>query len=164
MALTGKQRHHLRALAHHLEPVVHVGHEGVSLAVVAQIDAALAAHELIKVRVSADSPDSREETAELIAAGTHSEIAQIIGRIVVVFRRRATSKASSTRKKAKIALSPGGASSGQKGSKGRPPSQRAKAKAKTAAARAKKRQKLARAHSRAETRSRHGAPDDSPDE
>jgi RNA-binding protein len=147
MALTGKQRHHLRSLAHHLDPVVHVGHEGISPAVLSQIDEALAAHELIKVRISSDSPDGREEAAELISAGTKSEIAQTIGRIVVVFRRR------TTKKKAKVALSPAGLA-GQKGSKGRPPSQRAKAKAKTAVARAKKRQKRARAHQRAESRSR----------
>jgi RNA-binding protein len=141
MALTGKQRHHLRSLAHHLDPIVHVGHDGVSPAVLSQIDEALVAHELIKVRISADSPTAREEAAELISAGTRSEIAQVIGRIVVVFRRR------TAKKKAKVALSPGGLS-GQKGSKGRPPSQRAKAKEKTAIARAKKRQKLARANTR----------------
>jgi RNA-binding protein len=149
MALTGKQRRHLRSLAHHLDPVVHVGHEGISPAVLAQIDAALAAHELIKVRISTDSPDGREEAAELISAGTKSEIAQVIGHVVVVFRRR------TAKKKAKVALTPGGVS-GQKGSKGRPPSQRAKAKAKTAKARAKKRQKLARGHQRAESRSGRG--------
>lgn len=142
MALTGKQRHHLRSLAHHLDPVVHIGHEGVSPAVLSQIDAALAAHELIKVRISADSPDGREEAAELISAGTKSEIAQVIGRIVVVFRRR------TTKKKAKVALSPAGLA-GQKGSKGRPPSQRAKAKQKTAVARANKRQKRDRRRSAA---------------
>jgi len=141
MALTGKQRHHLRSLAHHLDPIVHVGHDGVSAAVLSQIDEALVAHELIKVRISADSPTGREEAAELISAGTRSEIAQVIGRIVVVFRRR------TAKKKAKVELSPGGLS-GQKGSKGRPPSQRAKAKEKTAIARAKKRQKLARANTR----------------
>ena len=153
MALTGKQRHHLRALAHHLEPVVHVGHDGITGAVVTQIDEALTAHELIKVRVSADAPASREETAEQIAAGTRSEVAQIIGRIVVVFRRR------TTKKKAKVALSPGGSPAGQKGSKGRAPSQRARAKAKTEAARAAKRQKLrdkARARGPAPRRARAG--------
>ena len=139
MPLTGKQRHHLRALAHHLEPIVHVGHDGVSAPVLAQIDEALVAHELIKVRVSVDAPESREATAEAIAAGARAEIAQIIGRIVVVWRRRTTLK-----KKAKIALSADRVG-GQKGSKGRTPGQRARAQAKTAAARSAKRRKLARA-------------------
>jgi RNA-binding protein len=133
MPLTGKQRHHLRALAHHLDPVVQIGHEGVSDAVLAQIDAALAAHELIKVRVGSESPLDRDEAAEAIAAGARAEIAQIIGRVVVVWRRRATQK------KAKIPLS--ARSTAQKGSKGRPPGQRARAKARTAVARAAKRRK-----------------------
>src|SRR5215471_18841528 len=113
MPLTGKQRHHLRALAHHLDPVVQIGHDGVTAAVLAQIDAALSAHELIKVRVGAESPSDRDEAAEAIAAGTRAEIAQIIGRVVVVWRRR------DTKKKAKIALS--SRPTAQKGSKGRPP-------------------------------------------
>ena len=130
MPLTGKQRHHLRALAHHLDPVVQVGHEGVTGAVVAQVDAALAAHELIKVRLSADGPGTRDEAAEALAAGARAEVAQIIGRIVVLFRRRP---------KAKVPLTPGKRT--QEGSKGRLPGGRTKAKAKTASARAKKRAK-----------------------
>jgi RNA-binding protein len=131
MPLTGKQRHHLRALAHHLDPVVQIGHDGVTGAVVAQIDAALAAHELIKVRLGAECPMSRDEAAEAIAAGAHAEVAQIIGRVVVVFRRRP--------KKAKVPLTPGKRT--QAGSKGRRPAARAKAKSKTATARAAKRRK-----------------------
>jgi RNA-binding protein len=131
MPLTGKQRHHLRALAHHLDPVVQIGHDGVTGAVIAQIDAALAAHELIKVRIGSESPSPRGEAAEAIAEGTRSEIAQIIGRVVVVFRRRP--------KKAKVPLTPGKRT--QEGSKGRRPAARGKAKAKTAIARAAKRKK-----------------------
>ena len=145
MPLTGKQRQHLRALAHHLEPVVHVGHDGVTPAVLVQVDEALVAHELIKIRVSADAPSSREESADAIATGARAEIAQIIGRIVVLWRRRSVVK-----KKAKIALSPKGAD-GQKGSKGRAPGQRARAQAKTKAARSAKRRKL-RDHSRGRAR------------
>jgi RNA-binding protein len=133
MPLTGKQRHHLRALAHHLDPLVQIGHEGVTPAVLAQIDEALTAHELIKVRVGAECPTDREEAAEAIAAGARAEIAQVIGRIVVVWRRRPTQK------KAKIALS--AHPTAQKGSKGRAPGQRARAKARTAVARGVKRRK-----------------------
>ena len=146
MPLTGKQRHHLRALAHHLDPVVQIGHEGVSAAVVAQIDAALAAHELIKVRVGSECPLDREEAAEAIAAAARAEIAQIIGRVVVVWRRRPTA----TRKKAKISLS--ARPTAQKGSKGRPPGQRARAKARTAVARAAKRRKRKAGRERASGR------------
>lgn len=88
MPLTGKQRHHLRALAHHLNPVVQIGHEGVTGAIIAQIDEALAAHELIKVRLGTECPMTRGEVAEAIALGTKSDIAQTIGRVVVAYRRR----------------------------------------------------------------------------
>jgi RNA-binding protein len=88
MSLTGKQRQHLRALAHHLEPVVQVGHEGLSEAVVLQIEQALVAHELIKLRVAQESPVSRDEVADELFARGIGEIAQTIGRIVVVWKRR----------------------------------------------------------------------------
>lgn len=89
MALTGKQRQHLRALAHHLDPVVQVGHEGLTEAVVSQIREALEAHELIKVRVAQESPVGRDELAEELEGRGVGQIAQTIGRIVVVWRRRA---------------------------------------------------------------------------
>jgi len=86
--LTGKQRHHLRALAHHLDPVVQIGHEGLTDAVVAQIDEALAAHELIKVRLGKECPIDRDTAGAEISARTRSEVAQAIGHVLVVFRRR----------------------------------------------------------------------------
>ena len=89
MALTGKQRQHLRALAHHLDPVVQVGHEGLTDAVVQQIREALEAHELIKVRVGQESPLGRDELAAELEGRGVGQIAQAIGRIVVVWRRRA---------------------------------------------------------------------------
>jgi RNA-binding protein len=89
MALTGKQRQHLRALAHHLDPVVQVGHDGLTDAVVQQIREALEAHELIKVRVGQESPVGRDELAEKLESSGVGQIAQTIGRIVVVWRRRA---------------------------------------------------------------------------
>ncbi len=64
--LTGKQRRHLRALGHHLEPVIHVGKNG-SVAAVEATHRALLDHELIKVRVGAECPEDRLEVAELLA-------------------------------------------------------------------------------------------------
>jgi RNA-binding protein len=89
MALTGKQRQHLRALAHHLDPVVQVGHEGLTDAVVQQIREALEAHELIKVRVGQESPLGRDELAQELETRGVGQVAQAMGRIVVVWRRRA---------------------------------------------------------------------------
>jgi RNA-binding protein len=86
--LTGKQRRHLRALAHELHPIVQVGKGGVDDGLVAALDRALADHELVKVRVG-ESELSKSELAEQLAAQTKSEVAQIIGNIVLVYRAHA---------------------------------------------------------------------------
>jgi RNA-binding protein len=77
----------LRAAGHHLSPVVQVGKEGVSDAVLAQLDAQLAAHELVKVRIGTESPEDRFEAAERLGAAAGAQIAQILGRTVLVYRR-----------------------------------------------------------------------------
>ena len=86
--LTGKQRRHLRALGHHLDPVVQVGHEGVSEAVVRQTEQQLEAHELIKIRIAESSPQDRHEAAELLAQKTGAHVAQVLGRTALLYRRR----------------------------------------------------------------------------
>ena len=86
--LTGKQRRHLRALGHHLDPVVQIGHEGVNDAVVRETDTQLTAHELIKVKVGESSPQERHEAAELLASRTQAQVAQVLGRTALLYRRR----------------------------------------------------------------------------
>jgi RNA-binding protein len=86
--LTGKQRRHLRALGHHLSPVLHIGHEGVTNAVARQAGAQLEAHELIKVRVSENSPQDRQEAAELLAQRCDAQLAQVLGRTALLYRQR----------------------------------------------------------------------------
>ena len=66
MALTGKQSRHLRALGHHLEPVVHVGKEGVTEALSKAIDQALTDHELIKLKLNPETPEDRAALATAI--------------------------------------------------------------------------------------------------
>jgi RNA-binding protein len=89
MTLSGKQRRHLRALAHPLDPVVRIGHGGLSAGLLREIDRALEAHELVKIKVSSDSPEEPAELAPEIERETRSELAQIIGRTLVLYRRRA---------------------------------------------------------------------------
>ena len=86
--LSGKQRRHLRALGHHLSPVLHIGHEGLTDAVVAQANIQLDAHELIKVKVSEASPLPRHEAASQLASATRSELAQVLGRTFLLYRGR----------------------------------------------------------------------------
>lgn len=86
MALTGKQRRHLRALGHHLSPVVQVGKGGISDGVIAALDQALEDHELIKVKLPEDA--EREEIADELSGRTGSECPQILGRTLLLYRAR----------------------------------------------------------------------------
>jgi RNA-binding protein len=86
--LTGKQRRYLRALGHHLAPVMQMGHEGLSDAVVAEANAQLETHELIKVKVGESSPVSRHDAASALAKKTGSAVAQVLGRTFLLYRRR----------------------------------------------------------------------------
>ena len=87
MALTGRQIRQLRSLAHHLEPVITVGKQGVAPAVVDQANAALEAHELIKCSALENSGLSAREAADQLAELTGSEVVQVIGRKFVLYRR-----------------------------------------------------------------------------
>jgi len=96
--LSGKALRHLRALGHALDPVVAVGKQGVTDALVEQTERALASHELIKVRVMREAPLERAEAAEELAGRTGAVLAQVIGRTFLLYKRHAT------RKKPKIVL------------------------------------------------------------
>ena len=86
MALTGKQRRYLRAQGHALAPIAQVGKGGVSAAVLAAIDQALTDHELVKVKLLESLELDREAAAEALATGTKAEIAQVLGRTVLLYR------------------------------------------------------------------------------
>ena len=85
ISLRPRERAHLKARAHALEPKVQVGHGGLTDAVVMEIDRALTAHELIKVKILADR-DVREEIAGAICARTDSALVQSVGKVVVLWR------------------------------------------------------------------------------
>lgn len=86
--LTGKQRRHLRALGHHLHPVVQVGHQGLTDAVVAAVDEALDLHELVKIKVGQNSPDEADgPLSEALAERLGCHPVQQLGRVVLVFRQ-----------------------------------------------------------------------------
>ena len=86
MALTGKQIRTLRALAHHLDPVVFVGKADVTEAVAKQADQALEAPELIKCGVQDGSELTTREAAEALAEVTTSEVVQVIGHRFALYR------------------------------------------------------------------------------
>jgi RNA-binding protein len=80
-------RRTLRAAGHHLSPIVQVGKEGVTDPVRRQLDQALLDHELVKVKVGTESPEDRFEAAEALRAGCGAQVAQILGRTVLLYRR-----------------------------------------------------------------------------
>ena len=84
--LTGKQRRHLRALAHDLKPLVQVGRGGIDDGLVAAVDQALADHELIKVKVAEAANLDRHEAADALAQATGSEVAQVLGNTILLYR------------------------------------------------------------------------------
>ncbi len=86
LTLTARQRAQLKARAHALEPVVQVGHAGLSDTVVSEIDRALTAHELIKVRLGAPDRESRLVQGSEICARTDATDVQRVGKIVVLWR------------------------------------------------------------------------------
>ena len=86
--LTSKQRAHLRALAHHLKPVVHIGAGGLTDASVQSILDALNTRELLKVKVLETAPEGARQTGDAIARSVEgAHVAQTIGRTVVLYRR-----------------------------------------------------------------------------
>lgn len=86
--MTGKQRKHLRSLAHSLDPVVIVGQRGLTDSVIRQVDSALDDHELIKVKIASECPIDREEAAGILVLQTECEVAGIVGRILILYRAR----------------------------------------------------------------------------
>ena len=83
-APTPRQRKWLRGRAHALRPVVLVGQAGVTDAVLASVDAALTARELIKVRLH--EPDDKHADAEARAARTGATLCGLVGHTVILYR------------------------------------------------------------------------------
>ena len=84
--LTKQQITELKAKAHHLNPVVMIGQKGLTDAVICETDAALRAHQLIKVRVLGDDREERIEMCNALLAATESQLIQHIGKLLVLYR------------------------------------------------------------------------------
>jgi RNA-binding protein len=87
MALTEKQRKHLRRLAHPMNPVVMLGNAGLTEAVVAELQRALTDHELVKVSARLADRDDRNAVLAALGSRTGSELVQQIGNVGVFYRR-----------------------------------------------------------------------------
>jgi RNA-binding protein len=87
--LTSAQRKALKSQAHKLEPVVLVGGKGLTDAVLAEVDGALKAHELIKVRAPGLERGERDRAFRDICERTRAELVQQVGKVAVLYRRKA---------------------------------------------------------------------------
>ncbi len=85
--MTSKQRAYLRGLANELNPIVQVGKDGVTPEGAAAVEEAFNTHELIKLAVLKNCDEDPREIAETIAGRTHSEVVQVIGRKIVLYKR-----------------------------------------------------------------------------
>ncbi|GAB4405913.1 MAG: YhbY family RNA-binding protein [Rhodoferax sp.] len=93
--LTPTQRRQYRAEAHHLDPVVMIGCDGLTEAVVRETDAALNAHGLIKVRAACDDRTTRETWLHTLADRLGAAPVQHIGKLLVLWRPKPTKEKTS---------------------------------------------------------------------
>jgi RNA-binding protein len=85
--LTGKQKRHLRSLAHHLDPIFQVGKGGMNDHLVRHIEEAIETRELIKISVLNNSVEDAKEIAPEMAERSGSELVQVIGKTIVLYKQ-----------------------------------------------------------------------------
>jgi RNA-binding protein len=85
--MTGKERAALRSEAHHLTPLVHVGHQGLTPALFQALDDALRTHELVKVQLGRSVDVPAKDAANALATAASAEVVQVIGKTATLYRR-----------------------------------------------------------------------------
>ena len=84
MPLSGNQRRFLRALGHHLNPIVQIGHQGATENVIGALKQALRDHELVKVKFN-QTVEERSDALETLVEGTGGECVQVLGRTALIY-------------------------------------------------------------------------------
>lgn len=92
MTLSNKQKQHLKGLAHALKPVVQLGQNGLTEGVLAEIDGALAHHELIKIKVPSDDREEKALIMDAIVRETKAIKLQVIGHVLIIYRQSEDNK------------------------------------------------------------------------
>ena len=90
--MTSKERAHFRSLANTMQPIFQIGKNGVSENSIKQIDDALEARELIKLRTLENSPESSRTAADTIAKAVHADVVQVIGSRFILYRESKDNK------------------------------------------------------------------------
>lgn len=90
--LRGKQKRFLRAKAHHLSPIFQVGKGGVNGNMIKQISEALEVRELLKISILQNCDEDKDTVASELVNGTKSELVQIIGNTIVLYKESKENK------------------------------------------------------------------------
>ena len=90
--LTSKQRAMLRGMANTMDTILQIGKTGITDQTIKQVDDALLARELIKIRTLETSPTSSRESADLIAEKIGADVVQVIGSKIVLYRENKDNK------------------------------------------------------------------------
>jgi RNA-binding protein len=86
VTISARRRAELRAEAHHLQPTVHVGHQGATPTLVQSLDDALRTRELVKVQLGRQADLGAHEAAQRLAAAVRADVVQVIGRTTTLYR------------------------------------------------------------------------------
>lgn len=84
--MKGRDRAELRAEAHHLDPTVHVGQQGLTPSLITSLDDALRTRELVKVKLRGKDDIKPKDVANSLALATNSAVVQVVGRTATLFR------------------------------------------------------------------------------
>lgn len=90
--LTSKQRAQLRGMANTMETILQIGKTGITDQTVKQVDDALTARELIKIRTLETSPTSSRESADVLSDRVGADVVQVIGTRIVLYRENKKNK------------------------------------------------------------------------
>lgn len=84
--MTSKQRAYLKGLAMTMDPILQIGKSSLTPELTQSVDEALEARELIKIHVLKNCIDDAKELAQVLGERTHSQVVQVIGKMIVLYR------------------------------------------------------------------------------
>ncbi|EFU84781.1 ribosome assembly RNA-binding protein YhbY [Staphylococcus lugdunensis] len=90
--LTGKQKRYLRSLAHNTDPTFQIGKSGINENMCKQISDTLEKRELVKIHILQNNFDDKNDLAIQLASSTKSEVVQIIGSMIVLYKESEENK------------------------------------------------------------------------
>lgn len=90
--LTSKQKRYLRSLAHNIDPIFQIGKAGINDNMISQIDETLENRELIKIHILQNNFDDKNDLAQTLSQATNSEVVQVIGSMIIIYRESQENK------------------------------------------------------------------------